>query len=376
MNRHDKIEDLMDAMNAPPTINTATARFDGIRMNTNETPASRQPFSNVRRSDTPGGNLLRMIRSDESVHCFGGYLFRRDNPQCGHVICFAVENMSDEDIINTDKWYNLFGRMSHLGMLHRTASAPLQVENYTIFEFVASADDRSIRDHMKAVEPVRTSHDALMANLVNFIHNYSQELKKENYPNYVPLRCLSKDTVLIDSNGRMKILPLQAHRGVYPIEIPREVSIGKYSDERSDLFSAAYLAVEIYSKNRNCDQLSEPNSDLIRNCLKAIHDWRPTLAEAYAAVSGSPFAQHRRTIIGGNSMSGAHAQPDKFQEGIQEGIQKLKSYFRDLVRPYELEEAESDFQIDGTMHNGAIRSNEPIDMGCDTDDSTFGVASR
>lgn len=372
MYRYNDIQDLKDAMDVPPTISNDTTRFVGTPAD--KTSASTQAFHGSRRAGTPGNHLLRLIRSNESVQCFGGYLFRRDNPQCGHVICFAVENMSDEDIINTDKWYNLFGRMSHLGMLHRTASAPLRVENYTVFEFVASADDKSIREHLTAVEPVRTSHDALMANLVNFIHDYSQELQKEHYPNYVPLRCLSKDTVLIDSNGRMKILPLRAHRGVYPIEIPREVSIGEYSDERSDLFSAAYLAVEVYSKNRKCTQLSEPNSDIIRNCLKAIHDWRPSLSEAYAAVNGGSFAQNQSANMGGNVIGGFHMPSGKLQEGFQEGIQKLKHYLQDLVRPYELEEAESVYQTDGTMHDSSIRSNDPIDMGSDTIDSTFGPA--
>lgn len=367
MSKYTDIEDLMEAMDAPPTIIADDTHRNGIPAN--KAAASSQHASGRR---SIGSTLLRLIRSDESVRCFGGYLFRRDNPMCGHVICFAVENMSDEDIINTEKWYNLFGRMSHLGILHRTSSAPLRVENYTIFEFVASADDKSIQEYLKAKEPVRTSHDVLMANLVNFIHAYSLELQKENYPNYVPLRCLSKETVLIDSNGRMKILPLRAHRSIYPIEIPREVSIGEYSDERSDLFSAAYLAVEVYSKNRNCAQLTEPDSDIIRNCLKAIHDWRPTLSEACAAVKGTPSAQNRNPNMGGNSGGIPVMQNINFQEGFQ----KLRHYFHDLVRPYEFEESESIFHTDGTMYDGAIRTNDPIDMGGDSSDSTFGPSTR
>lgn len=346
----------------------ATRNFD-IRNLQSTPPHAGIPSSHVQAHPATDHRLLELIRSDESIRCFGGYLFRRDNPQYGHVICFAVENMRPEDVVNADKWYALFGRMSHLGMLHRTSSAPIPVGNYTVFEFVASVHDKSIRDHLKAVEPMRTSHTALMNQLIEFIHSYSQELEQLNNANYVPLCCLSKDTVLIDPNGRMKILPLRANRGIYPIEIPQEVSVGEQVDERSDLFSAAYLAVEVYSKNRNCAQLTEPDSDVIRNCLKAVHDWRPTLAEVRAADSSAPASNPapRFTRV---------SKPVSLDSDKLRGqFRKVKGYLQDLVRPYELEESETVFERDGTIHENGGQKNEPLEMGGDPN-STFGPANR
>lgn len=365
------LRNLNDAMMASPTNQAYPTRPMDIRALKNQVSESAALHAAVGTPPVDSG-LLRLIRSEESVHCFGGYLFRRENPQYGHVICFAVENMSKEDALNADKWYNLFGRMSHLGILHRTASAPIQVNNYTVFEFVASACDKSIREHLQAVEPMRTSHELLMEQLVRFIHDYSLELKQYNYEKYVALCCLSKDTILIDPNGRMKVLPLRANRGIYPIEIPQEVTACEPADERSDLFSAAYLAVEVYSKNRNCAQLTEPDSDIIRNCLKAIHDWRPSLSEAYAATHNAvPNAS--RTPVHKTPISIPTAlQPTK----IAEKFQKVKGYVQDLVRPYELEEGESSFQLDGTIHESAIPRNEPINLGDSTGDSTFGPANH
>lgn len=317
--------------------------------------------------------LLQMIRSENTVPCFGGYLFRRENPQYGHVLCFAVENMSEDDARNADKWYALFGRMSHLGMLHRTSSAPLRVGTYTVFEFVASHHDKSIREMLKGDSALRVHHDALMNNLVKFIHDYREELRQQNYDRYLPLNCLSKDTVMLDTNGRMKVIPLRANRGAYPIEIPREVTAGEISDEASDLFAAAYLAVEVYSRRRGSDKLIEPESSVIRNCVKAVHDWRPSLDDVYAAVSSGMPIEDRTLDKGGSPIQ---FQPGRIKDKAELFFGRVQDFLREMARPYEAEEAESDFQCEGTMHGGGARQDKPIDISEGDPDGTFSPVSR
>lgn len=330
------------------------------------TPSTAPPYNHTDHASYRAYNedtdkLRRLIRSESAVPCFGGYLFRREKPGIGHVICFAVQKMTPDAVRAAEESYAFFGRMGHLGMLPRTPCAPIVVDDYTVFEFIAFPNDKSIRSILQDSQLPRISHDKLMSDLVNLIRDYKKTLRDLGHNEYYPLSCLSKDTVLIDNNLRVKVLPLRANWS-YPIEIPHEVVIGEYSDERSDLFSAAYLAVEIFSKKRGSSTLIEPDYDIICGCLKSIHDWRPTLEDVCTGIATPHHMDDKRII---------HNKSSSFKDNFQKAQNSVKAFFKDLPGFFELEESESSFQCTETMFCDDSDPNRPIEVGPSNPDSTF-----
>lgn len=223
-------------------------------------------------------DALRKRHLEEGVDCFGGRLFRSHDRSNRPVLSFAAQGMSQEEIDYANDWYNTLGRLSFLGFLHRTPTPPAVLEQYTVFDFEINPQDQSLHELLSRGAPVPTTADQLMNQLIRLLQGYNNALA-ETGQSYQPLCCLSRYTVLLGGDNRPKVLPLLAFRGKYPAGTPSEVIRGEAVDARSDLYCAAYAAVEAESGNHSGGALIEPRSELLRACLKSVRDWRPNLGE-------------------------------------------------------------------------------------------------
>lgn len=210
----------------------------------------------------------------------------------------------------------------------------------------------------------------VMQLLIKFLYNYRNEVRKVWRQNYIPLNCLSKETIFFDSDGHMRVLPLLAHHGHYPIEIPIEVKSHADGDERSDLYSAAYVAVEVFSNSKPGQGLKEPPSPLITECLKSIRDWRPDLNTVYQVLSDSDHLRDVEHID--------YNTNDDSEESLRTRIscmfQGLKKWVTELTAPYDVEDAEEDFHMDGTFDKNQVQGfgrGYKFRKGNDDPDGTF-----
>lgn len=337
----------------------------------NHTTNIYEPGSLGQKQDNQRGYaamLLQGLHSEYAVNCYGGRLFRFNHSDREPLICFAVKNMSQSEIDNAVRWYDRCGRMGTLGMIHRAGRQPVRVEDYTIFEFEIGPQEYSLNERMRSGAPFRRDCLNVMQKLVQFLYDYRNELRKIWRQGYTALNCLSKETIFFDSDGQMRILPLLAHRGCYPIEIPIEVKAHADGDERSDLYSAAYVAVEIFSSSRPGKGLHEPDSPLIKECLKSIRDWRPTLNEVYNAIGEAdvmPVIEEEMPYNEDEPHIGA---------SVKAWFQSIKKWVQSLTAPYDVEGAENDFQMDSTFDKNQVSGfgrHYDFRKGSDDPDGTF-----
>ena len=318
---------------------------------------NRNPTAEAGNNDN---HLLHRIRSGDAIECFGGYLFR-DTDSFNHpILCFAVPNMEEVEVRQANEWYNQMGRLSHLGFLHRTTTPPQTVANYTVFAFEINQFDRTLAELHREGKLYKQDPDQMMRCLVQFLAQY-QQFTVNNYGSYLPLCSLSLSTLIMGENGTLRLLPLRAHNNDYPIEIPNEVTRHEGSaDERSDLYSAAYVAVEIYSANRGDGRLAEPNSPTIVSCLKTMQDWRPSLAEVRSQLQ-SHHAPHRDTPAmdsNGNRKQSSQHPSDEVHGTLFDAVKK-SSFFRGMAERFKMpEEPETPMQVAGTYQPDGVHQKQ------------------
>lgn len=226
------------------------------------------------------------IHGENQVDAFGGWFFR-DRDRVGNpVIRLVVENMPQSEATRADEWYGKLGRMPHAGFLHRAGSSPVQVGAYTVFDFEINAQMRSLSELHRQNKLNPAISELILQRLNELIMEYRMELLK-NGEQYRALNCLTMDTVFLDRDNKVTVLPVFYTGRNYPVEIAREAMIpGEKTDERSDLYAAAYVAVEVYSDSNGDKPLKKPESEVILACLQAVRLWRPTPNEVKEWLTG------------------------------------------------------------------------------------------
>lgn len=318
--------------------------------------------------------LLRQIRQ-AGVSCFGGRLFRGTDAFGDPIVRFAVPGMDAEDVKNAEEHYSMMGRMSALGMAHRTNTPPQTVQHYTVFDFEIGSEEYTLRELHDSGRPFRRNPETVFRAMVQLLRRYRAELAKMGR-DYRSLNCLTRETVILDADNNLKLIPLYTTGSDYPIEIPREVTAGG-GDERSDLYAAAYVAVEVHSAGRSDGRLVEPDCAPIVRCLKTIRDCRPDLDEVQlmlfgpdAVVRTEPRIKPVYDYDGNNTRSGERVKESASQMGgFLSGVwEKLKEWTAPIE---DLEEEETPQQTDATMHpSRANRPGDPQALG-DSPNGTF-----
>lgn len=220
--------------------------------------------------------LLAEIRGDHVQQCFGGRLFRRLDRYGNPLISFAVENMNSLEIDRANGAYAAFSSMD-AGVFLFSCGDPENVvvdaqKQWTVFSFRIGANEYSLSELYASGQSYSTPAEKTMFQLVNLLAHYKQKLTKLQ-KDYQSLDCLSLETIFINEDGQLRILPLRAYNNHYPIEISREEG---GNDIKNDLFSAAFVAAQVESGGPYGKKaLSEPKAQIVRNCLKIVKEWRP-----------------------------------------------------------------------------------------------------
>ena len=293
----------------------------------------------------------------DAVSCYGGKLFRGWDEYGNPIIRFAVKGMSAEDVKNAEEHYNRVGRMSAIGLAHRTSNPPMRVKDYTVFDFEIIGDEFTLREMQNMGKPFKRDPEMVFRVLVEFLCRYRTQLANIRRP-YQALNCLTMETVIFGKDNHLKVIPLYTRGTDYPVEIPREVTTAEGADERSDLFAAAYIAVEIYSAGRPDRKLVEPDSKVISDCLKGIRDCRPDLDKVQAMLVDCNVAHHVQDADrpfcdydGNDTRSGERIIASARKAGgfMVSVMGKLKEWAAPIA---DLEEEETEDQLDGTHRLG------------------------
>lgn len=210
--------------------------------------------------------------------CFGGTLFRRENSFHFPEICFAVKGLDEYAVRRAEQHY--------AGLRHRCPTVPLipcsrieQDGEYTVFSFALGEQERPLRQIMTVSENALRPM-ALLKKLVRFLQDYHGCVTAGG-KTYTPLCCLTPDTVYLDLEHRVRILPLLQYGTARPTELPPETGTDA-ADVTSDLYSAAYLYVELLSLGRS--KLAAPDDPTVQRMLAAAPEWRPELTDAVQAL--------------------------------------------------------------------------------------------
>lgn len=255
--------------------NLRSIPFDGIPKDPS--------FANVseKAATTPVGTGARSSMPaafKKGTNCFGGTLFHRSNTFGLPEICFAVKGLDDITLRQI--------RQRYATLRHRCSSLPLipctDIETdgeYVIFVFALSEKERSLRQIL-AVPENALRPMTLLKKLVVLIRDYHACMTAENRA-YTPLCCLTADTVYLDQNHHLRVLPLPLCGSPLPKGLPAEAGT-KQADVSSDLYSAAYLYAQLLSSDPNMP--SRPDHATVQQMLYADPAWRPKLSEVTAAL--------------------------------------------------------------------------------------------
>ena len=219
------------------------------------------------------------IHGENEVNAFGGWFFRAQDESGQSVIRLVMSQMSVLDENRANEWYGMLGRMPQSHFLHRTGSSPAHVNGHVVFDFeinecMLSFGEMHRQGEMNSKNPV-----LIFRKLNEIIMEYRLQLAKMGRT-YQALNCLTVDTVFMDPDNRMMVLPVFYSGRNYPVEIAREATIqGQKTDERSDLYAAAYVAVETYSDSVGDKPLRKPDVPAILECLQPVREWRPSPEE-------------------------------------------------------------------------------------------------
>ena len=296
------------------------------------------------------------LHGDGEVDCFGGWIFRASD-QFGHpVIRFVLDRPSEAEIMRAEEWYRRLGSMTNSRFLHRTSMEPVVMSGYAVFDFEIGYQLKSLGELHRKRELTYKKPEMLLEKLNDMILDYRAELARTR-ERYRPLNCLTMETVFVDEDNNVKVLPIFFSGKRYPIEIAREVLTANQTvDERSDLYSAAYVAVEAFSDSNGNQPICKPDSQIILDCLQTVREWRPAPEEVKKWLKGNrpqPITQ-----VGGTprNWEGHKKQPRSEQKESRKpsSIQKMGKLFKG-VKP--LEEPEQTFDLRGTLPPGTQASN-------------------
>lgn len=245
--------------------------------------AEAKPVSNALSPSALAGHL------SAGRHCFGGILFRRTNDFGFPEVCFAVKNVDPRAARKAD--------LRHAFFRHHCAALPFivcsnteTVGEYTVYRYPIGEKEQPLRtvlqNDVRSITP-----DALFKKLVNLLSQYNNTLAAAEQP-FKPLCCITPDTVYLDAARKLRVLPLPLFGTEHPEELPPEAGTDK-AGIKSDLYSIAYLYVEVASQGSSC--LAEPEDPTVLRMLASIPDWRPSLSQVRSALLNTDAEQKSAT---------------------------------------------------------------------------------
>jgi hypothetical protein len=333
-----------------------TAESDSTnRYEPHRTDEKEPPRAGGRPRSSEGEQIFSILQSGDKWPCFGGYLFRRVAENNTPVLSFAVQDMTEDEIQAANGHYLRFNALDPHGFLCYWKYRSF--DRYTVFDFFSS-DRQTLRECQES------SHrpwkpEEMMQKLTTRLVQYHNRLTAQHL-SYYPLSCLSMDTVLMDSEEDIYILPLVPHKGRYPMEIPREASLNNGGSSRSDLFSAAYVSVLFCSEMESPDApMAVPESPVVLQCLQVFPSWRPSLEEVYNLLSGrtqpkdsTPAQSEEGNLFGSRRSRSASSRPGGFGRGGSEVFsKKVKESARKFWEFLSLEEEETTAETDDTFQS-------------------------
>lgn len=331
-----------------------------------EKPVSRRPasfndfiphdFGDFVKSGRTTGSWKPAIHGENEVEGFGGWFFR-DKDQSGRpVIRLVAERMNESEASRADEWYGMLGRLSGGCFLHRSSSSPVQVDGHMVFDFEISNNVYSLGEQHRQQKLKLRNPETVLRKLNDLILKYDKELLRNGDP-YRALNCLTLDTVFVDEDNNLMVLPVYYHGKNYPVEIAREAMVhGQKTDERSDLYAAAYVAVEAFSDSNGDSNLEKPESEIILACLQVIREWRPTPQEVEAWFCGKRAAPQKKA--GGTPNNVEIKMPDAGK------LAKRAAGFVKIFKGLEERESAEDTDVTGKFSRNsksAVREDDDSD---------------
>ncbi len=234
--------------------------------------------SNTGRPSSNDTKLRGMI--DTAGEAFGGKLFYYSNGLTRY-ICHAIPAQYADSSL--DAYYE--GLSVCADKFNQNGSCFLRfhhaetVDDYVVFFFITNDNEQSISRLTKESKKDNAEH--IYKTLLCIIGEYYSHTVQSTGRSYEPLACFSLDTVFLSTSGKIRVLPLRAVSNGYPVEVPREAGT-PFSDDATDLYSAAYLYIQLY--NGGCEEELEdfelPDDDIVTRSLLPIKCLRPRLQDA------------------------------------------------------------------------------------------------
>lgn len=251
--------------------------------------------------------LLRQLKeAKKKTECFGGVLFTRMGSTNQPIISFAVRGMTEDEKTGAERAYDELYRSYPRGIIYPANPFVEQAPPYTVFNFLVKSYCESLREYCckkgSQTIPAEKTMRKLVTMLVENFNNAAGE--------YRAMNCLSLDTIFVDEQNKLWILPLQAFRGNFSREIApeaRESSLG--CDATADLYAAAYVSLELANGGKFPEMLHVENA-VIRDCLMGIRQCRPKLEVVAASFAGG---RENVDTDGGGSSRGGRWQSSNIQ---------------------------------------------------------------
>lgn len=336
------------------------ADLDEVYVRSCQKPAGGQEKEDRKDMDANQRALLRTLKDPglEKIECFGGVLFKRCDQEDNPILSFAVEGLTEEELSEMKLAYKKVYRSGLSRVISRADPFEEQAGSCTVFNFEYNTGYSSLREYSRSKS---ISVETVMRPLVKLLtHRYNSYVKSDLQ--YESLNCLTLDTLFVDADGALWLLPLQAFRNRFPGAIaPEAHDPTQVCTEASDLFSAAYVAVEVANGGKMPAMLALKENK-IKECLIAIPQCRPSLQTMVTVLQGARTAAEER----GEERPVSSSAPRKTQMRLPDFsqlhlLQSVKDWWtRFLEALKKLFAWEPVSQTGGTLQKGTRRRFRPI----------------
>ena len=291
--------------------------------------------------------LLKALQGKgEKTECFGGVLLQREG-----VLSFVIKGMTDEEREETRKAYQSIYSTNLRGLIGRADPFVESFDEYTVFNFERVNGSKSFRQICREKQgDGKTGVFAKLVAILTKLHNHYVHSGR-----YQSLNCLSLDTLFEDEIGQYWLLPLRAFGNCYPKEIAPEVRTANSGDARSDLFGAAYVAVEM-ACNDEVPEMYHLQDGMISQCLNGLPACRPSLKTVAKAYKSAATRQP-------NTAEAVETEEDDREQSFVDPrfLHAIKAFFLKIwkwLQGFLMSEPAA--QRNGTKKPGAFRKAKPI----------------
>ncbi len=335
--------------------------LDDVYVRSCQKPAREHEKGEREALDANQRALLRSLKDPglEKVECFGGLLFKRCDREDNPILSFAVEGLTEEELFEMKQGYKQVYRSGVSRVISRAEPFDEQVGDYTVFNFEYNTGYSSLREYSQGKNiPLET----VMWPLVRLLkHRYNSYVKRDLQ--YESLNCLTVDTLFVDADGALWLLPLRAFRNRFPGAIaPEAHDPNQVCTEASDLFSAAYVAVEVANGGKMPAMLALKENK-IKECLLAIPQCRPSLQTMVTVLQGTRSAaeetgDERPVMPSATPKTQAHL-PKFSLLSLPKSVKAWWTHFLESLKKIFAWEPVS--QTGGTLQRGTRRKFRPIE---------------